>query len=322
MFLSCGDSLFDMFVAEQAGDKQLGTDAGTADNTRIAISGVVGGSPMNVALGLARMGHSSRYLTKLSNDIFGQRIARFLDNNQIDRTLSAPTDLNTTLAMVETADDGAAQYVFYIHNSADVSLAPAELPEKLPDAVQVVHFGSYSTAVEPCAEALKQLAERESSGRIISYDPNLRMSIEPNVETWRSSFARFCATANLVKASDEDIESLYGAGQEEKFVADCFDHGAQLVYITRGPNGGSAFDSEGGSAQADGVNVKVVDTVGAGDTFQAAILHWLATENHLNAGASIEGRVDLQASLAFATRAAAITCTRRGADLPGLADLA
>lgn len=317
MFLSCGDSLFDMFVAEQANAAEAG-----ADNTRISVSGVVGGSPMNVALGLSRMGHDSSYLTKLSNDLFGQRIARFLDNNNIDRTLSAPTDLNTTLAMVETQADGSAQYVFYINNSADVSMTTAELPSTLPASIRALHFGSYSTAVEPVATALQNLAKREAGNRIISYDPNLRMSIEPDVERWRASFAQFCSCADFVKASDEDIESLYGKGQEEKFVADSFSHGAQLVYITRGPDGGSAFDRDGASAHVEGVHVDVIDTVGAGDTFQASILHWLATEKHIGSSASIEGRVDLEGSLAFATRAAAITCTRRGADLPTLADLA
>jgi len=316
MFLSCGDSLFDMFVGEQIDTAEAG-----ADNTRIAVSGVVGGSPMNVALGLARMGHRSRYLTKLSNDLFGQRIARFLDNNNIDRELSLPTELNTTLAMVETQADGSAQYVFYINNSADVSLSTNELPATLPENIRVLHFGSYSTAVEPGSAALQSLAKREAGSRVISYDPNLRLSIEPDVDRWRASFAQFCSTAKLVKASDEDIASLYGQDKEDKFVADCFSHGAQLVYITRGPDGGSAFDRDGANATTAGVAVEVVDTVGAGDTFQAAILHWLATEKHIGAAANIEGRVDLHQSLAFATRAAAITCTRRGADLPSLADL-
>lgn len=317
MFLSCGDSLFDMFVSEQAD-----TAAQGADNTRISVNGVVGGSPMNVALGLSRMGHSSNYFTKLSSDIFGQRIARFLDNNNVDHTLSVPTNLNTTLAMIEPQPDGSAQYVFYINNSADVSLTSAELPAQLPQSIRALHFASYSTAVEPVATALQTLAKRETQSRVISYDPNLRMSIEPDAERWRASFAQFCSSANFVKASDEDIESLYGKGQEEKFVADCFAHGAQLVYVTRGPDGGSAFDRDGASAHTGGVDVSVIDTVGAGDTFQAAVLHWLASEKHIGSSASIEGRVDLQQSLAFAAKAAAITCTRRGADLPTLADLA
>jgi len=316
VFLSCGDSLFDMFVA--AAD-QGGKDV--SDNTRISVEGVVGGSPMNVALGMSRFGHNSRYLTKLSNDLFGKRIAQFLDNNAVDRTLSVPTDLNSTLAMVETRPDGSAQYVFYIQNTADVAMTVDELPAALPDDVRVLHFGSYSTAVEPGAGTLQHLAARESAQRLISYDPNLRLSIQPDVSVWRASFEKFAASANLVKASDEDIESLYGKDSEDNFIADCFSHGAQLVYITRGPDGGSAFSSTGENAVAEGVSVNVVDTVGAGDTFQAAILHWLADKNHIGSGASIEGSVDLQGSLAFATKAAAITCSRRGADLPVLADL-
>jgi len=316
VFLSCGDSLFDMFVASSgdAANKQ-------SDNTRVSIEGVVGGSPMNVALGMARLGHHSSYLTKLSSDLFGKRIAQFLDNNAVDRTLSVPTDLNSTLAMVETGADGSAQYVFYIDNTADVALAVPELPGALPEAIRVLHFASYSTAVEPVAGTLRHLAARESANNIISYDPNLRLSIQPDVAVWRASFEQFAQSANVIKASDEDIESLYGKGCEEKFVADCFSHGAQLVYVTLGPDGGRAFSSSGDVATAEGVAVKVVDTVGAGDTFQAAILHWLADNNHIGSGASIEGRVDLKASLSFATQAAAITCTRRGADLPTLSDL-
>ncbi len=316
MFLSCGDSLFDMFVGAVAPS----SDAG-ADNTRVSIEGVVGGSPMNVALGLSRFEHHSRYFTNLSSDLFGKRIAQFLDNNGVDRSLSLGTNLNTSLAMVETGDDGAANYVFYLNESADVSLRVDDLPAALPDDIRVLHFGSYSTAVEPVVSALKALAARETTHRLISYDPNLRLSIEPDESVWRSSFNAFAATANLIKASDEDIAALYGKGKEDNFVADCFSHGAELVYITRGPDGASAFDSDGSQVVAEGIKVDVVDTVGAGDTFQAAVLHWLADNKHVGTGASIEGRVDLAASLAFAIKAAAVTCTRRGADLPRLADI-
>jgi len=311
-----------MFVGAQ----QNVTSDAVVDNTRIEIAGVVGGSPMNVALGLSRLGHSSRYLTKLSSDIFGQRIERFLHNNAIDTTLCIPTDLHTTLAMVELADDGAANYAFYTNNTADVGMKASELPSTLPDDIRVLHFGSYSTAVNPTADSLKVLAMRESEQRIVSYDPNLRLSIEPDVTVWRESFSQFAKAATLIKASDEDIEALYGKNGEDKFVADCFSHNAQLVYLTRGPNGASAFSADGSTAHASGLSVAVVDTVGAGDTFQAAILHWLAQQNHIsadssNAAASFAGAVDLKASMAFAIKAAAVTCTRQGADLPTLADV-
>ena len=164
-------------------------------------------------------------------------------------------------------------------------------------------------------------AERESANRIISYDPNLRPSIEPDVDRWREVFKVFAATANLIKASDEDIASLLGKNREDQFVADCFSHGAELVFITRGPDGASGFKADGTVVNVDGPSVSVVDTVGAGDTFQATLLHWLGAHGHLSDGASLQGDVDIAAAMELAVRAAAITCTRSGADLPHLKDL-
>ena len=310
MFLCCGDALFDLF----AGDAPEG-------GTAIQLSGNVGGSPMNVASGLARLAHQSRYFTKLSSDTFGTRMRRYLADNRIDTSLCLDTDQNTTLAIVETNPDGSARYVFYTDNTADVSINEHELPAALPDDVAVVHFGSYSTAVDPTGSSLMALAARENSRRVISYDPNLRPTIEPDVEKWRAVFNGYAASATLIKASDEDIETLLGAGNEEKFVADCFAHGAQLVFITRGPDGAQGFKPDGSSVSIAGTAVSVVDTVGAGDTFQATLLHWLSEHGHLGAGGLLQGEVDIEAAMRLAVKAAAITCTRAGADLPSRNEL-
>ncbi|MBX2882195.1 MAG: carbohydrate kinase [Granulosicoccus sp.] len=313
MFLCCGDALYDLFVGESEHNDDV--------KSAVTLSGNVGGSPMNVAAGLARLGHHSHYFTKLSSDLFGRRMRRYLDHNKVDCSLSLNTDLNTTLAIVETNDDGSANYVFYTDNTADVSIAESELPATLSEDLRVVHFGSYSTAVEPTGGSLLALAQRETKKRIISYDPNLRPTIEPDVDKWRAVFAGLASTANLIKASDEDIETLLGKNREEQFVADCFSHGAELVFITRGPDGASGFKPDGQTVQVPGVAVSVVDTVGAGDTFQAATLHWLHKEGHLAGANSLVGDVDLEASMAFAIKAAALTCTRSGADLPYLSEL-
>ncbi|MBX2823542.1 MAG: carbohydrate kinase [Gammaproteobacteria bacterium] len=312
MFLSCGDALFDLFAQTDADDK-----VGSA----VHLSGNVGGSPMNVAAGLARLGHHSRYFTKLSTDVFGQRMRRYLQHNKIDVTLCPDTNLNTTLAIVETRDDGSAQYAFYTDNTADVSIVANDLPSTLPDDIRVLHFGSYSTAVEPTSASLITLAAREKTRRLVSYDPNLRPTIEPDVDKWRDVFQSLAASATLVKASDEDIETLFGPSSEERFVADCFSSGAQLVFITRGPEGASGFLPDGTSARMKGIAVDVIDTVGAGDTFQSATLHWLAAHNHIGDSAELNGEVDLSGCIQFAIKAAAITCTRKGADLPYLYEL-
>ena len=316
MFLCCGDALFDLFAGKP--------DADTGSASAVKLVGNVGGSPMNVAAGLARLGHNSRYFTKLSSDLFGQRMRHYLADNNIDTGLSIDSSLNTTLAIVETNQDGSANYVFYTDNTADVSITSDELPTALPDELQVLHFGSYSTAAEPTASSLLALATREGQQRVVSYDPNLRPTIEPDIDKWREMFAGFAASSSLIKASDEDIETLLGKNQEQRFVEDCFNYGAKLVFITRGPDGASGFDLRGNTAHSKGLKVNVVDTVGAGDTFQAATLHWLATQGHLvsnNGKTALNGDVDLAGSMAFAIRAAAITCTRAGADLPTLADL-
>ncbi len=308
MYLCCGDALFDMF-------------AGKSGGTSVELVGHVGGSPMNVATGLARFGHHSRYFTKLSSDLFGQRMRLHFEQNKLDVTHCLETDLNTTLAIVETQADGSAAYVFYTDNTADVSIDPSELPESLPQDIRVLHFGSYSTAVSPTSEALMALAARESEHRLVSYDPNLRPTIEPDIEKWREVFNGFAKSAAVIKASDEDISTLLGKNREDQFVSDCLGHGAQLVFITRGPDGASGFNAAGEVANVPGVSVNVVDTVGAGDTFQASILHWLTAENHLSEGAQILGAVDLEACMTFAVKAAGVTCTRSGADLPTLAEV-
>jgi len=286
------------------------------------LAGGIGGSPLNVASGLARLGHGSAYYTGLSTDLFGERQRAWFAQEGIDVTLSPTTDRNTTLAVVELDDGGAARYVFYKDGTADTGLTLDDLPERLPDAVRVVHFGSYSTAAQPSGATLEAFAARESAQRIVSYDPNLRLSVEPDIERWRALFGTFADAAAFVKASDEDIEALYGHGADERFVADCLSRGVQVVCITRGANGASAFDAHGGSAHSAGVPIQVVDTVGAGDTFQATALHWLGAHGHIGDGARLQGRVDLNGLLALSLKAAAITCTRRGADLPRLADLA
>jgi len=313
MFLSCGDALFDLFTGPRA--------SGGHSVSAVSLSGDVGGSPLNVALGLSRLGHQSRFLTKLSSDIFGERMRRFLAANNIDTSLCIDTDLNTTLAIVDTNEDGSANYVFFIDNTADVTIEENDLPSQLPDDVRILHFGSYSTVVEPTASSLLTLARREKDKLLISYDPNLRTSIEPDMDKWREAFKGFAATAAFIKASDEDIESLLGANSEEKFVADCFNHGAQLVCVTHGPKGSYGYTPDGNQVFIKAHATQVVDTVGAGDTFQAAFIHYLVSHDHVSTDGKIQGSPDMQQAVGFASLAASVTCSRAGADLPRLDEI-
>lgn len=315
MFMSCGDALVDLFSqpTETIDDSSPGD---------VALSGHVGGSPLNVAVGLARLGNEAAYLCKNSSDFMGQRIAAYLQSNGVDTRWVVPTQLNSTLAMVQTNADGSANYAFYTDNTADVSLLADELPRSLPEELDVLNFASYSTAVGSTRSALMTLAEAEKSRRVIAYDPNLRPSIEPDMEVWRESFDSFCACADFLKASDEDIHTLHGGNTSlENFAADAIGRGVKIVAVTEGAAGATIYASNGEQARSAPLKITVVDTVGAGDTFQSSSLHYLKAHGHIAGNSLVGDGVDLQSMVDFAATAAAITCSRRGADLPGLADV-
>ncbi len=310
MFLSCGDSLFDLFV-----------EADSAQAEKVSLNGGPGGSPMNVAFGLARLGNQSAFLSPISNDLYAKRLREFLRGNNVDLSLCPETDRNTTLAIIEKNPDGSAEYVFYLEGAADTGLQISELPNPLPDHLKFIHFGSYSTVIEPTATALKHLAKQAHGKAMVSYDPNLRLSIQPSLKIWKETFEHFVSVASVVKASDEDIAGLFGVDGEAAFVEACMKAGSELVFITRGPDGGSAFSKNGGEEHSRGYKVNVVDTVGAGDTFQAYLLHHLGRSIAEGSVSSIS-EIDLAACLDRALKAASITCTRTGADLPTIDDLA
>ncbi|MBO0663556.1 carbohydrate kinase [Jiella sp. MQZ9-1] len=310
MFLSCGDCLFDLFASAEA------------DVATIGLSGRVGGSPLNVALGLSRLGHHAAFFTKISGDLFGERIRAFMARERIDQRFLIPTDRNTTLAMVSLAADGSATYAFYIEGTADRSIAPAEVPQALPAEVEAIHLGSYATVTEPTASALLQLVNQEAARRFISYDPNIRASIEPDLDIWRAKVAELVPFAGFVKASEEDIAQLYPGRPVDSVIGDWVDAGAAMAVATLGENGAIAVTGTGAGARVPGETVAVVDTVGAGDTFQAGMLVALKERDGLSRAAIAGfGTAELEDLLGFAVKAAAVTCTRKGADLPRRADL-
>lgn len=310
MFISCGDILVDLFhtPSDAVGD--------------VGLSGHVGGSPLNVAVGLSRLGNKAGYLCKNSTDVIGQGISRYIEANGILSDWVVPSALNSTLAMIRKNDDGSANYAFYTSNTADVSLTPDELPDQFPDELAVLHFGSYSTAVAPTSTALLALAQREASKRVISYDPNIRAGVQPDMAIWRDTFSQLAGVADFVKASDEDIATLFGSDKSfESFAADTLAMGASAVAVTEGGKGATVYTADGRVAKSSPPKITVADTVGAGDTFQAASLHWLYTQGCvLNGTLSLEN-ADIQSWIDFATKAAAVTCTRSGADLPTLAEI-
>lgn len=310
MILTCGDALFDVFANP------------STSGSSIALDARVGGSPLNVAVALSRLGQSTAFLSKVSTDPFGRRLMAYLESEAIDTDLIVRTSAPTTLAIVALDDKGVPTYSFYTSGTADRSLEQSELPLRLPDAIRVVHIGSYTTALDPTASSLEALVTRERPRRFISYDPNIRPSIVPDPELWRRRVAALTTQAHLVKASVEDIQFLYPGISVDSVLADWLARGAGIAIATMGEVGAMAATKQGIAARVSARTVKVIDTVGAGDTFQAALLTWLAERGRLSPdGLATLSADDLNALLAFAARAAAMTCSRRGADMPKRGEL-
>lgn len=315
MILSCGDALYDVFVSTKHG--AVPTDTGA-----VTMEARVGGSPLNVAIALSRLGQSAGFFAKISTDPLGQRLLAHLAAEQVETDLCVRTAAPTTLAIVALDGKGVPAYSFYTDGTADRSLDLFELPARLPDAVHAIHIGSYTTALEPTAGTLEALVARERGRRLISYDPNVRPSIVPDRARWRERVAALSAYAHLMKASAEDIEFLFPGADPRDVLREWLACGVLLAVATRGEAGSLAMTRNGLSAETPARKVTVVDTVGAGDTFQAGLLTWLAESGSLSPdGIAALTERDLGAMLDFAARAAAITCSRRGADTPRRGEL-
>ena len=313
MIVVCGEALMDVFDAGV-------THAGNALDARI------GGSPYNVALGLARLGQPVAFCGAIANGFLGQRLMRSLGDEGIDTRCVQRTDAPTSICIIGLDSRGVPAYDFYGERGADRQLDAASALAALPSDLGALHVGSYAMVVEPVASAQRALVEREHKRVLIAYDPNVRLTVEPSLERWREALQWMLPRTHLLKISDEDLGLLYPGLAPDDAAAQWLSRGVAAVVVTRGSEGALAFTARA-RGRAAPVAVNVVDTVGAGDTFQAALLTWLAEHGCLSidgVAALDEGALEaaaLDAMLAFAARAAAITCSRRGADMPRRAEL-
>ena len=307
MILVCGEALFDIFLGPASGD----------DEGSVMLRGLAGGSAFNVAVGLARLGRSVALATQLSDDLLGKSLAKMLTREGVDLTFVRHTSDPTPLALVETGA-GGPRYTF--HGVREMRLDPAQCPSR-DDRITGIHVGSMSVISGRSSERLLDLMA-DAGGRLVSFDPNVRLAVKPDPGLWRSQVDRFRRYANLVKVSLEDVEAVYGAGCDaEQIVSGWVTGETKIVVLTLGAQGSVLFSCSG-RLEIPADPVAVVDTVGAGDTFQAALLCWLGENDIVDAGAlgSLSAE-KLRSMAAFATSAAALTCSRRGANMPRRAEL-
>lgn len=267
-----------------------------------------GGSPCNVAVGVARLGQASAFLGGLSTDALGQMLQAHFADNGVDTSGVTMVDLATPLALVEPGEESS--YRFYFEQTAAFSIDLKNLPATLPAGP--LHFGSLSLVVEPAARAWLELARREAS-RVITLDPNPR-AVGFSELAWRRRLEEFLELASVIKVSQADLDFFYfGSDPEEMLrIWSC----EKLVFLTLGGLGAKVFYQDW-EFYAPAPRVQVVDTVGAGDAFMSAILAWLAERGGL---ADLEAG-ELEMVLARAVRAGALTCTRAGAEPPWASEL-
>jgi fructokinase len=308
-----------------------GTVPGAVRQPRQHFVAMPGGGPANVALGLARLGAPTAFAGRFSGQGFGPWLREHLVANKVDLSFAVDADEAATLAVVTLDSYGRASYTFYGPGTSDWQWKASELPDlsgpvvsgRLP--IAAVHTGSLALALEPGASVIGNwLKQLHGAGRVlISFDPNVRPGLVGDVSSYRERLAGLLSSSHVVKASDEDLEVLY-PGQSSRAVADKWlSIGPSLVVIPEGRLGAMALHQSGAHAQCAPPEVKVADTIGAGDAFTSGLLAYFAQAGILSpAGVQRMAEGQLRAAVEQAVAAGAYTCTRPGADPPTGAQLA
>ncbi|GHT80037.1 ribokinase [Spirochaetia bacterium] len=317
MIISCGEALIDM-VPRTLGE--------TGEGVYLPC---LGGSPYNTALAIGRQGVPVGFLGRLSTDFFGESLVSHLVKNGVSADFIIRSREHTTLAFVKLEKGEEPQYVFYTEGSADRSLQIADLPKKLPAEVRCILFGSIAMTMEPVASAIEHFIKREA-GRgadapVISLDPNVRPFMIHDKAAFVKRFEGWLAAVTIAKISEVDFDFIYPGLGLEKSLDKVLGMGPQLAVTTLGPKGALALlkkrDGTLLRVTAPVVDLPVVDTIGAGDTFHGAFLSWLERHEKMSRD-KIEAltETELYDALFFANKAASLVCSRQGANPPTCAE--
>jgi fructokinase len=278
-----------------------------------------GGGPANTAVAVSRLGTPVSMLARLSADGFGRQIRSHLVDNGVDVSSAVSAAEPSSIAVATVAADGGAEYRFLVTGTADWGWTDAEL-SRLPTGTVAVHSGSIALALAPGAAAVERMLGRARATATVSIDPNVRPALIADLAAHRDRIERCVAIADLVKVSREDLDALHPGERATDVARRWARSGPALVVVTNGASGAS------GITAADELTrpaepVAVVDTIGAGDTFAGGLLDWLHRAGRLGGRLARLSAPDVEAALRHASRAAAITCSRPGADPPYRAEL-
>lgn len=284
-----------------------------------------GGSPMNVAVGLARLGRRVKLLTRFGDDFDGDTIRDYVEGAGVTLMPGAVDTDATSIAMASLDEHGHATYRFDVHSAyVDPPAAGEKRAALIAHPPLHVHIGSIGAHLRPGSDTVRRWIELLSPHSTVSYDPNVRLSILGSADSIVADMEAMLPYIDIVKASTDDLDMLYGPSADPlAFVKHLFERGVKFVSITDGPNG-SHFFTPATSVHIPAAQVEVVDTVGAGDAMMAALIDSLARISVLGEDrarlTSISSQM-LQSVGEYASRAAGITVSRAGANPPTRAEL-
>jgi fructokinase len=278
-----------------------------------------GGGPFTTARAVARLGIPVQFLGHLSRDAFGKQLRDLLGADGVDLALTSVGREPTTLAIAEVNAAGHAAYRFVSDGSSAPNLTSQMVPGSFGPDVNALHVGTLGLVFEPIANTIAALVDREHNQRVVMVDPNIRPTVANRAAHYRARLDRIIAQSTVVKASDADIDWLFPGIDRMAAARTLLARGPKLVIVTLGADGAVGMTATA-EVRVPAPVVQVVDTIGAGDAFGAALLAWLHDQGRLSHDLHLAPD-DLRAALEFACLVASITCTRAGADPPRRSEL-
>ncbi|MCL7406246.1 carbohydrate kinase [Marivivens sp.] len=300
MILCCGEALIDMLPR-------------TSTEGEACYAPYAGGAVFNTAIALGRLGAETGFYSGIAQDMMGDLLTETLVTSKVDTSAVVYSDRPSTVAFIKLVD-GQATYAFYDENTAGRMLSKDDLPTEV--AADTLFFGGISLPVDPCGATYEALCHREAANKVIMIDPNIRPGFIRDEAVYRARIEGMLAVADIIKVSDEDLTWLFGEGDMTDHARKLISGGAKLVCITEGAKGSYGITAEN-VVFVEAQKATVVDTVGAGDTFNAGVLASLQSAGKLTKAAVAELDEDtIRTALSLGNRAAAVTVSRAGANPP------
>jgi fructokinase len=297
----CGESLIDL-----------------VGNTKKIYTPHVGGSILNSAIAFGRLTGDSFYMGGVSTDEYGELISKNLSDSSVKSDFFIRTDRPTTLAYVDLDSEGVAKYRFEDEASAGRLISIDELKPFLEDIkkMDALLVGGISLQSEPCGTSLEWVTECLKKETNIYYDPNIRPSFIKDRELYIERYQRIISRSTFLKLSEEDSEYIYGKKNLDSIVDEIFLSGIKIILHTIGKKGVRVYMDSGETFTASVQPTKVIDTIGAGDSFNAGFLYYLDSKNHLQDKNLDKGAI--QDAVKFANKVARYTVSQKGANPPRL----